>query len=94
MRLEAQSAEEAVVSMEPRATSQFFICVSDEPQFDGNYTIFGRVISGMEVIDRIAAAPLRTDDKRYRERPVDPVAVTRAYLVPATRVGNESTADR
>src|SRR5215467_19424 len=29
------------------ATSQFFICVAPEPQWDGQYSIFGRVIDGM-----------------------------------------------
>ena len=31
--------------------SQFFITYDATPQLDGNYTIFGRVIEGMELID-------------------------------------------
>jgi peptidyl-prolyl cis-trans isomerase B (cyclophilin B) len=37
------------------AGSQFFIVVADQPDLDGHYTAFGRVIEGMEVVDRIAA---------------------------------------
>jgi len=39
------------------AGSQFFICVSDAPWLDGQYTVFGEVVSGMEVVDRIANEP-------------------------------------
>lgn len=39
------------------ATSQFFICLVDLPQLDGKYTVFGQVVSGMEVVDAIAAVP-------------------------------------
>ncbi len=59
------------------ATSQFFICVATQPRFDNQYSIFGRVIDGMNVVDSIARAP--TEPKG--ERPVDPVVVQRAYLV-------------
>ena len=64
------------------ATSQFFISTGPERQLDGKYTIFGHVVEGMEVVDAIAAAPLRTDDLRLRERPVDPVRIMRGYLRP------------
>ncbi len=34
--------------------SQFFITHSMQPHLDGNYTAFGRVVEGMEVVDRVA----------------------------------------
>lgn len=33
--------------------SQFFICLADTPFLDGQYTVFGDVVSGMEVVDAI-----------------------------------------
>ena len=35
------------------ANSQFFICFDDAPHLDRNYTVFGKVIKGMEFIDMI-----------------------------------------
>ena len=39
------------------AGSQFFICVKDSAFLDRQYTAFGRVVRGMEVADKIVAAP-------------------------------------
>lgn len=58
------------------ATSQFFICASSYPQWDGQYSIFGRVVKGMNVVDAIARAPLF----RNTDRPLDPVVIERAYI--------------
>jgi peptidylprolyl isomerase/peptidyl-prolyl cis-trans isomerase B (cyclophilin B) len=35
------------------AGSQFYICYGTTPHLDGQYTVFGRVVSGMEHVDRI-----------------------------------------
>ena len=37
--------------------SQFFICVADAPFLDSQYTVFGRVIEGMDVVDQIVNTP-------------------------------------
>lgn len=39
------------------AGSQFFICVADAPSLDRQYTVFGEVVSGMEVLDKIVNQP-------------------------------------
>lgn len=35
------------------ASCQFFICLADTPQLDGQYTIWGEVVEGIEVLDNI-----------------------------------------
>ncbi len=37
--------------------SQWFICFDDVPTMNGNYTVWGRVIEGMDVVDKIKKAP-------------------------------------
>jgi len=50
--------------------SQFFICLADSPDLDGKYTKFGRVVSGMEFVDRI----------RKGEPPANPDIVVRMQV--------------
>lgn len=35
------------------ADSQFYICLGDQPSLDGNYTVFGQVIKGIDVVQKI-----------------------------------------
>ena len=43
--------------------SQFYICAADCPSLDGQYTVFGHVIRGMDTVNKIANAPHdKTDD--------------------------------
>jgi peptidylprolyl isomerase len=35
------------------ANSQFFICLEDSPHLNGSYTVWGQVIEGMQIVDRI-----------------------------------------
>jgi len=39
------------------AGSQFFICVADAPSLNKQYTVFGEVVSGMDVADKIVSQP-------------------------------------
>lgn len=39
------------------ASSQFFICVADSPFLDNKYTVYGHVLTGMEVVDKIVNLP-------------------------------------
>ena len=53
--------------------SQFFIVTADAcPWLDGKHTVFGRVVSGMDVVDAISA--LETDS---RDRPAQDVVIER-----------------
>jgi peptidyl-prolyl cis-trans isomerase B (cyclophilin B) len=40
------------------AGSQFFICISDQPTLDGQFTVFGRVVEGIEVAQKISETPV------------------------------------
>lgn len=44
-------------------TSQFFVTLSPTPFLDGKHTIFGRIYSGMGVIQRMGLVPTDTEDK-------------------------------
>jgi peptidyl-prolyl cis-trans isomerase B (cyclophilin B) len=59
------------------AGSQFFICVADRFDLDGKYTIFGYVVSGMEVVDAIVSAP-RLDES---QTPLEPVRIQRVEVL-------------
>ncbi len=61
------------------AGSQFFVCVDRTAQLDGQYTVFGHVVTGMDVADRIVGA--ETGTGRDRERPLEPVQITRCDVL-------------
>lgn len=61
---------------ENSATSQFFICAGDMPEWDGVYSIFGRVIEGMKVVDLIVRAPVFPGS----DMPMDAVVINKAYI--------------
>jgi len=44
------------------AGSQFFIVVKDSPFLDGQYTVFGEVLNGMDVADQIVSSPRDGND--------------------------------
>jgi peptidyl-prolyl cis-trans isomerase B (cyclophilin B) len=48
--------------------AQFFICASPQPQLDGQYSAFGRVTEGIEVVDKISLVP--ADEKQTAINPV------------------------
>jgi len=52
------------------ASSQFFIVVGDSGFLDNQYTVFGEVVSGMDVADQIVNAP-----KNSRDVPNEPVSI-------------------
>jgi peptidyl-prolyl cis-trans isomerase B (cyclophilin B) len=51
-------------SQDPNSgTSQFFICHGNPTQLDRQYSIWGQVLSGMEIVDIIANAPKNSDNR-------------------------------
>ena len=57
------------------ASSQFFIMHRDAPHLDGGYAAFGKVVEGIEAVDRIAM--VRTD---RRDKPVENQVMKRVYI--------------
>lgn len=58
------------------ASSQFFIMHADGKFLDGQYAAFGKVVSGMEVVDEIAG--VKTD---MRDKPIIDMRMKRVYLI-------------
>ena len=74
-------------SMMPNsAGSQFFIMHEDAPHLDGQYAAFGRVIEGMDVVDRIAATKTGWGDKPLTPQVMQKVTVdTQGVEYPAPK---------
>ena len=57
------------------ASSQFFIMVNDYPSLDGQYSVYGQVVKGMDVADKIVSAP-----KDGNDRPSNPTTITKVVI--------------
>ena len=62
------------------ATSQFFICDGPEHRLDGNYSAFGKVINGLDVLRDIASVETKT---RYfmKDWPVDDIIINSVTIL-------------
>jgi len=49
------------------ASSQFFIVQADSTYLDGKYAAFGKVISGMDIVDKIAVVDTDSEDKPLKD---------------------------
>jgi peptidyl-prolyl cis-trans isomerase B (cyclophilin B) len=59
------------------ASSQFFILLGRAAHLDQRYSVIGRVVRGIDIADRLAAAP-----RDLRDRPLDPVSYTVVRMDP------------
>lgn len=59
------------------AGSQFFICLANLPRLDRQYTVFGKVVEGMDTVDAIVSRPLNPENT---ERPLRPIPMTKVYV--------------
>lgn len=73
------------------ATSQFFINVVDNPRLDGaaeerasGYAVFGQVVEGLEVVDKIRAAEVAPQGM-HQHMPVQPIFITKALVEPVKK---------
>lgn len=61
--------------------SQFYICLQPQPQLDGQYTVFGNVIAGLDVLELISNKPSDTNDY-----PVERITLRSVKIVPRESV--------
>ncbi|HHV65124.1 MAG TPA: peptidylprolyl isomerase [Peptococcaceae bacterium] len=57
------------------AGSQFFIMVADAPHLDGQYAAFGKVVEGMDVVDKIVSVP-----RNFQDRPLEKQAMQKVTV--------------
>jgi peptidyl-prolyl cis-trans isomerase B (cyclophilin B) len=73
------------------ATSQFFICHGDAPALDGKYTVFGQVVSGLEVVDSVCAQPMEFSNTGEFSSPKEKIEMTivpkSQYVISVTHAG-------
>jgi len=62
------------------AGTQFFVCLQPQPALAGKYTVFGEVVSGMEVVDEISTLP--ADGDKAKERLEMKVAIREPAAAP------------
>ena len=72
------------------ATSQFFISLRDNPHLDAQpgrpgYAVFGKVISGMDVVDKLPELPQGNHSGVFMNAPNDPITVDKAYRFASDR---------
>ncbi|MBN1504654.1 MAG: peptidylprolyl isomerase [Candidatus Eisenbacteria bacterium] len=61
------------------AGSQFFVCLEDKAFLDGQYTVFGRVMKGMGVVEKIGSVPVKGPEPSI---PVEPVWLKKVTVMP------------
>ena len=66
-------------------SSQFFICHDNAPFLDGQYTVFGQLISGIEVVDEIV-----NSERDPRDNPLERVEMTVSLVDKSEAIKNEN----
>ncbi len=61
--------------------SQFFIIHKDYTQLPKDYVIFGKVVEGMDVVDKIAGSPVEDNGAGEMSKPISPVTINKAEVI-------------
>ena len=85
------SHERGIISMarssDPdSAGSQFFICLAPVPRLDGQYTTFGKLIKGDDVLKKIGDTPATRNSTGEMSKPTKRVVIESIKIVPADSV--------
>src|SRR5947207_934209 len=65
------------------AGSQFFICLAPVPRLDGEYTTFGKLIKGDDVLQKISDTPVTRNSAGENSKPTKRVVIETIKIVPA-----------
>lgn len=57
------------------AGSQFFIMVDDAPHLDGDYAAFGKVVDGLEAVERIVSVERDENDKPFEDQRIQSIEI-------------------
>jgi peptidyl-prolyl cis-trans isomerase B (cyclophilin B) len=68
------------------AGSQFFICLASVSRLDGQYTTFGKLIKGEDVLAKIGDSPVAMSSGGERSKPTKRISVESIKIVPADSV--------
>jgi peptidyl-prolyl cis-trans isomerase B (cyclophilin B) len=68
------------------AGSQFFICLAAVPRLDGQYTTFGKLIKGDDVLEKIGDTPVTRNSAGEMSKPTKRVKIESVRIIPAESV--------
>ena len=69
------------------ASSQFYICLTPQPERDGRFTVFAQVIQGMDILDTLAKTPTSGTSEKPYHQPLEPLVMESITI-------QETTADQ
>src|SRR6058998_2015086 len=68
------------------AGSQFFVCLAPVPRLDGQYTTFGKLIKGDDVLEKIGNTPVDRNTQGEMSKPTKRVVIESVKIIPAESV--------
>jgi len=84
LKHEAYSLGMARAEHPDSAQSQFYLCLKPMPELDQQYTVFGRVIEGFEVVDQIGNVGTTGPRGNPPDKPFEPVTLKLIEVLPAS----------